>query len=118
LVSGEGYLFSSCHDHLTREHAETPHIVFVVLKHRQVPIDVTNPTVLDFYGDPILISVTPAGNIGNCSCGMLSLINQVARRSAVHFLDHSDFIDVLNLPGRIRSDRLPPAGGSLKRQKP
>jgi hypothetical protein len=34
------------------------------------------------------------------------------------FPTHSDFIDRPKKPGRIRSGRLPPAGGSLKRQKP
>src|SRR5207247_9989960 len=33
---------SSCHDHLTGEHAETPHVRFLMLKHRQVTVHITH----------------------------------------------------------------------------
>src|SRR5207248_2671119 len=42
------------HDHLTRAHSETPYVLFVMLKYRQVSIDVTNPTILDLDGDAIV----------------------------------------------------------------
>src|SRR5437870_7771670 len=42
----------SGHDHLTGEHAETPHVRFLMLKHRQVTVHITHLSVFGFNGDP------------------------------------------------------------------
>src|SRR5947208_2584086 len=45
-------LHTSCHDHLTGEHAETPHVRFLMLKHRQVTVHITHLSVFGFNRDP------------------------------------------------------------------
>src|SRR5207247_842249 len=45
-------LHTSCHDHLTGEHAETPHVRFLMLKHRQVTVHITHLSLFGFNGDP------------------------------------------------------------------
>src|SRR5207249_911643 len=45
-------LHTSGHDHLTGEHAETPHVRFLMLKHRQVTVHITHLSLFGFNGDP------------------------------------------------------------------
>src|SRR5213592_4180289 len=45
-------LHTSCHNHLTGEHAETPHVRFFMLKHWQVTVHITHLSVFGFNGDP------------------------------------------------------------------